>query len=105
MDKILILISGILSVSLIMILIRYFGLKKQLRNISSQITLLAEGKTDKVLDITLLDRDLEMLAGEMNRYIERERGIVAESEKQEDYLKDSVANISHDLRTPLTVIL
>ena len=105
MDKILFLITGILSVSLIMILIRYFGLKKQLRNISSQITLLAEGKTDKVLDISLLDRDLEMLAGEMNRYIERERGIVAESEKQEDYLKDSVANISHDLRTPLTVIL
>ena len=85
MDKILFLITGILSVSLIMILIRYFGLKKQLRNISSQITLLAEGKTDKVLDITLMDRDLEMLAGEMNRYIERERGIVAESEKQEDY--------------------
>lgn len=48
----MILITGILSVSLIMILIRYFGLKKQ-----------------------------------------------------EDYLKDSVANISHDLRTPLTVIL
>ena len=45
------------------------------------------------------------LAGILNQYNIRQRQAVAGVLRNEEYLKESVANISHDLRTPLTVIL
>lgn len=58
-----------------------------------------------MLDISLIDKDLERLAGILNQYNIRQRQAVAGVLRNEAYLKESVANISHDLRTPLTVIL
>ena len=58
-----------------------------------------------MLDISLIDKDLERLAGMLNQYNIRQRQAVAGVLRNEEYLKESVANISHDLRTPLTVIL
>lgn len=58
-----------------------------------------------MLDISLIDKDLEILAGILNQYNIRQRQAVAGVLRNEEYLKESVANISHDLRTPLTVIL
>lgn len=66
---------------------------------------LISGDTEKMLDISLIDNDLERLAGTLNRYNSQQRQIVASALRHEEYLKESVANISHDLRTPLTVIL
>lgn len=58
-----------------------------------------------MLDISLIDKDLERLAGILNQYNIRQRQAIAGVLRNEEYLKESVANISHDLRTPLTVIL
>ena len=58
-----------------------------------------------MLDISLIDKDLERLVGILNQYNIRQRQAVAGVLRNEEYLKESVANISHDLRTPLTVIL
>ena len=62
-------------------------------------------KIHSMLDISLIDKDLERLAGILNQYNIRQRQAVAGVLRNEEYLKESVANISHDLRTPLTVIL
>lgn len=58
-----------------------------------------------MLDISLIDKDLERLAGILNMYNNQQRQTVATALRHEEYLKESVANISHDLRTPLTVII
>ena len=63
------------------------------------------GNSQQMLDISLIDKDLEKLAGILNQYNIRQRQAVAGVLRNEEYLKESVANISHDLRTPLTVIL
>ena len=63
------------------------------------------GNSQQMLDISLIDKDLEILAGILNQYNIRQRQAVAGVLRNEEYLKESVANISHDLRTPLTVIL
>lgn len=66
---------------------------------------LVNGKSEKMLDISLIDKDLEQLAGILNQYNDNQRQLIASTLRHENYLKESIANISHDLRTPLTVIL
>ena len=82
----------------------YIG-KKQIRNLADQVNELNSGNSQQMLDISLIDKDLEKLAGILNQYNIRQRQAVAGVLRNEEYLKESVANISHDLRTPLTVIL
>lgn len=94
-----------LAAALAFVLLAYFRLKRSLRQLTAQVSALAEGETEKSLDLALVDRDLEELAGALNRLHDRQRQAVAAAHCHEDMLKESVANISHDLRTPLTVIL
>src|SRR5699024_7342968 len=61
--------------------------------------------TNKKIDITLLDKDIENLGLEINKlmdlYVTENRKRVHFEQKQQQ----AIANMSHDLRTPLTSIL
>ena len=95
----------VILVLLVVLLVKYLQIKRQIRSLSKQMTELLDGKSEKMLDISLIDKDLEQLAGILNRYNDRQRQVIAGTLRRENALKESVANISHDLRTPLTVIL
>jgi len=71
---------------------------------SLQIDQVTCGKTEKMLDLSLADQDLELLAAKINRFFDCQRKSAAKALQHEEELKNSIANISHDLRTPLTVI-
>lgn len=86
-------------------LYKHIKLRSELKKISDQLEELVDDNSEKMLDISLVDKELERMAGLFNRYNDKQRQIVAGAMKDEEFLKDSVANISHDLRTPLTVIL
>ena len=90
---------------LLTLLLKYLQTKRQIRNLSKQMTELVNGTSEKMLDISLIDKDLEQLAGILNQYNDKQRQAIASTLRHENYLKESIANISHDLRTPMTVIL
>src|SRR5690606_7109930 len=84
---------------------RLFSLKKELKNIGRQLRHYNEQRTNKKIDMALLDEDMEQLGVEINHLIDR---YVTENQKRvrsEMELKQAIANMSHDLRTPLTSIL
>lgn len=95
----------ILSLSVILLISYVFHLKVQIRSIAKQLENILEGKTEKKIDISLLDKDIEYLAGNINRNINFQKQLRIEVLRDEQKLKDSIANISHDLRTPLTSIM
>ena len=47
---------------LIVVLFKYVQIKRQIRNLSKQMTDLTTGKSEKMLDISLVDKDIEQLA-------------------------------------------
>ncbi len=99
--SLLFIVSGLFLI----VLFKHIQLKKQIRNLSEQMKRLTCGDTEKMLDISLIDQDLERLAGTLNQYHDKQRQSVSSALLHEERLKESIANISHDLRTPLTVIL
>ena len=46
---------------LIVVLFKYVQIKRQIRNLSKQMTDLTTGKSEKMLDISLVDKDIEQL--------------------------------------------
>ncbi|OCA98685.1 two-component sensor histidine kinase [Clostridium beijerinckii] len=99
------LIILILSLTVILLISYVFHLKMQIKSIGKQLENISEGKTEKKIDISLLDKDIEYLAGNINRNINSQKQLRIEVLRNEQKLKDSIANISHDLRTPLTSII
>ena len=75
-----------------------FSWKRQICEITKQIS------ENRKLRISLSNRHIEKLAGTINEknYLEQKTKIQIIQEKEQ--LKQSIANISHDLRTPLTSI-
>ena len=88
----------IITIFLVILLFRYIQLKKQIRNLADQVNELNSGNSQQMLDISLIDKDLERLAGILNQYNIRQRQAVAGVLRNEEYLKESVANISQDTR-------
>lgn len=87
------------------LLIRIFVYKNMVKSISSQLDDFNSRKTDKKIDMALLDKDFENLGSQINGLMEsyiQENGRRIRSENE---LKQAIANMSHDLRTPLTSVL
>ncbi|HZG17173.1 MAG TPA: HAMP domain-containing sensor histidine kinase [Candidatus Bathyarchaeia archaeon] len=86
-------------------MIRLYGLKREIKRITHQLQSYTKGSTEKKIDIALFDRDLETLSEEINHLITLIVEANALRRRTENELKQGIASISHDLRTPLTSIL
>lgn len=95
----------ILSISVIILLTYLYFIKKEIKNIYKQLNEYNRGYTRKKIDISLFDRDIENLVRVINDHINISINAVIKQKNTEDELKRAIANISHDIRTPLTSIL
>jgi len=93
------------SIVAIVIGVRLFRIKRQLRNITVQLYERTNGSTEKKVTVLLIDGDLNELAAAINRSLNLQKKLRIEVRRNDLQLKDSIANLSHDLRTPLTSIL
>ena len=98
-------ITAISIIVAVFFLTRFYLLKRELKRAHKQLLELNSRKTEKKLDLVFFDKDFERLAIEINAQIDLTKQANAEKQRKENELKEAIANISHDIRTPLTSIL
>jgi signal transduction histidine kinase len=66
---------------------------------------IVDNKTDEKLLLYTEDESFKRLLIEINRLLEHNQKIIATHYQMENSMKKMLSNISHDLKTPLTVVL
>lgn len=85
---------------------RFYLLKKALKETSEQLQVIQKDlKQNQVLHLPLPDHDLEALMSSINCTLDAIRSERKDYAKRESEFQAEIEAISHDLRTPLTVIL
>lgn len=79
-------------------------MKKQLRNIKEELEATRDKSYNRQVRVDLFDRDLTDMATELNKNLDYQKQLKLETEKAEKAIRQSVSDIAHDLRTPLTVV-
>lgn len=86
------------------LVIKIIIIKSELRNIESKLTTIINSDTNNLLTISSNDKDLIRLTKNLNKNLKYLRKLELEYINGNSELKESITNISHDLRTPLTAI-
>lgn len=92
-------------IALLIVLTRYFLLKKEIKRARKQLNEINNNKVEKKIDLTYFEKEIEMLAMEINKQIDLTKIAKAEKRLSENELKQAISYISHDIRTPMTSIL
>ena len=103
-EGILWLACALLAAVCAVLAVRAHILRKQLRELKIELPLTRERSYNRQLTVALADKELTELTAEMNRNLDYQKQLKLTSEKTERSIKQSVSDIAHDLRTPLTVI-
>jgi signal transduction histidine kinase len=95
----------ILFITVIIISYRIFYVEKQIKSLIKQLTEINKEKGNKKVTLGLSNKRLERLAEVINENINIRKQSEANRIKVENDLRQTIANMSHDLRTPLTAII
>lgn len=92
------MVEELLIIIIMYMAIRLILLKRQLRKIENSL------RNKERINITLRDKDTENLAEAINNILQDEKQLEITIRNREYRLKQSISDISHDLRTPLAAI-
>lgn len=82
----------------VILLISYLNQRNQLKSIIKQLN------HQEIIKITLNNQLIEELASSINQNLKQGKRMQQDVVKRENQLKESIAHLSHDLRTPLTAM-
>lgn len=101
----MIFIVIVLVIFLILLLSYVFFIKREIRCIRIQLEEYNNLNSFKKIDATLFDKEIENLAYSINKHIDINIQSQIKQKRLEEEIRRSIANVSHDLRTPLTSII
>ncbi|MGN7402098.1 sensor histidine kinase [Cytobacillus praedii] len=80
-------------------------INKDLNVISEKLTEIIQQETAEKVLLQTDDHLIRLLLIQINRLLDYNQKVIADYEKMKDSLRKMISNMSHDLKTPLTVIL
>lgn len=101
----MILTICILMIIIIILFVHLILTKKEIKNIEKQLKDINENNENDKLTISLINKDIEKLTQSINNTLDLKRQSESDNIKLQCKLKKTIANMSHDLRTPLTSII
>ena len=99
------------AVMILLFIVRYQqftytkGIQAKLKKISRELSALLENDSDEKIMVFTDNGTLMELCGQINRLLLDRQKVKSDFRKQEIASKKMLSNISHDIKTPLTVIL
>jgi len=97
-------IIGILIIIVSLLVLYITLIQSQLRSINRQLHKRLTENTRQPVSLELINRELSKVIININKCLKAEETLRLESVREEKRFKELIANISHDLRTPLTAI-
>ena len=94
----------VISVLVVIFIIYIIGLKLQLRSLRRQLEYRISAPVKKPLALEMQDSDLMALTAALNQIFRQDEEFRRSRNRDENEYKELITNISHDLRTPLTVL-
>lgn len=92
----------ILSVALLCALVYIYFYKANIRSMQKQITRIMGKDTNALVRTDAPQKDIVTLADEINNLLKYNRETLITAEQLDQSFRESITNVSHDLRTPLT---
>lgn len=100
----LLTIIGILCLICILLILKIYVMKKSIKEIEQSFKYILKSDTNNVISITSEDKEIKILTSSLNKELTDLRNQKLQYENGNQKLKRLITDISHDLRTPLTVI-
>lgn len=94
----------ILFILCLIILTKYILYRRQIISICRQLQFLEEHVTNKRIQSALKDREIIRLGGLIDSMYDRQQVRERDMQTKDRRLKETLTNVSHDIRTPLTSI-
>ena len=102
-------LTGAVMILLFIVIYQHFintrGIQAKLKKISRELSEILENDSDEKIMVFTDNGTLMELCGQINRLLLDRQKIKGDFRKQEISSKKMLSNISHDIKTPLTVIL
>lgn len=101
---VIIIVLAALVIGVTFLSVSLFNLKLQINKVTGRLKAILKGETKELVTISLGDKNLEALTEAINDIVIKYSDNLIEIKRHEDTLKENIACLSHDLRTPLTSI-
>ena len=98
------IIIAALALTIVVLILIIFVIKKNIREVRQELEKTKDEDYNRQIRVSLFDKDVEGLAAEINHNIDYQKELKLETEKSRRQLEQSISDIAHDLRTPLTVV-